>query len=183
MRHPPLARLWSMHDRTQRIARLSFLAILAIYGVLCLRTPDAGRLLDGVDLAIHETGHLVFAPFGQTIMVLGGTLLQLIFPALFVAYFVRNRDGFAAAVCLWWVAQNCWHISVYVADARAQELPLVGGGEHDWAYLLYNAGWMMQDQALARAIHSVGVAIFLAALWIGWRSTADPPRGSPAAPG
>jgi len=39
-------------------------------------------------------------------------------------------------VALWWVAQNLWNISVYVKDARAEELPLVGGGEHDWNYLL-----------------------------------------------
>lgn len=153
--------------RPTRLARLGFLAVLLLYGVACLRTPDAGRLLDGVDLAIHETGHLVFAPFGETITALGGTLLQLIVPLVLVGHFLRARDRYGAAVCLWWVAQNCWHISVYVADARAQELPLVGGGEHDWAFLLGQWGLLAHDAGIARAVHATGAILFAGALALG----------------
>ena len=147
---------------------------LAAYGVASLRTPDAGRLLDGVDLAIHETGHIVFSPFGDIVTALGGTLLQLLLPAAFVVHFLRRRDRLGAAVCLWWVAQNCWNISVYVADARAQELPLVGGGEHDWAYLLGEAGWLARDAAIARGVHATGVAIFVAAIALGLTTVLEP---------
>lgn len=59
------------------------------------------------------------------------------------------------------MAQNCWNISVYVADARSQALPLVGGGEHDWAYLLGRAGWLAKDQDLARTIHFLGVVLLV----------------------
>jgi hypothetical protein len=86
-------------------------------------------------------------------------------------YFLRRKERFGAAVCLWWVAQNCWNISVYVADARAQELPLVGGGEHDWFYLLSALRWLENDLALARAIHGVGVLIFIASLALGLAAT------------
>jgi len=157
--------------RTIRLARLAFLALLAVYGVASLRSPGAGRLLDGVDLAIHETGHLVFGPFGETLGFLGGTIFQLLLPSVFVAHFLRRGERFGAAVCLWWVAQNCWHISVYVADARAQALPLVGGGEHDWAYLLGRAGWLARDQALARGVHAAGFILFVAALGLGLVTT------------
>ena len=169
-----------MSPRALRLARLAFVAFLALYGVASLRTPGAGRLLDGVDLAIHETGHLVFAPFGEVMAMLGGTLLQLLFPAVFVAHFLRRGERYGAAVCLWWVAQNCWNVSVYVADARARALPLVGGGEHDWAYLLGRAGWLAHDRAIARAFHAGGVLLFLMALALGLlatlaaRSDADP---------
>lgn len=159
-----------MDARTARAARLAFLAFLAMYGVVALRTPGAGRLLDNVDLAIHETGHLVFAPFGEVLGFLGGTLFQLILPGAFVAHFAWRGDRYGAAVCLWWVAQNCWNISVYVADARAQLLPLVGGGEHDWAYLLDAAGWLSHDLAIARAVHALGVGLFLIALGVGFRA-------------
>lgn len=159
-----------MDARTARIARLAFLAFLAVYGVMALRTPGAGRLLDNVDLAIHETGHLVFAPFGEVLGFLGGTLFQLILPAAFVAHFAWRGDRYGAGVCLWWVAQNCWNISVYVADARAQALPLVGGGEHDWAYLLDAAGWLSHDLAIARVVHALGVGLFLVALGVGLRA-------------
>ena len=82
-------------------------------------------------------------------------------PLVFMGYFLRRRDRHAATVALWWVAQNLWHISVYVADARAQELPLVGGGEHDWAYMLGELGWMARDTAIARAVHHTGVALLV----------------------
>ena len=159
-----------MSPRATRNARLLFLAFLGVYGVICLRTPGAGRLLDSVDLAIHETGHLVFAPLGEFLGFLGGTLFQLLLPTAFVIHFLRREDRFGAAVCLWWVAQNCWNISVYAADARAQELPLVGGGEHDWAYLLDALGWMSHDVAIGRTIHAIGVVIFAVALGLGFRA-------------
>jgi hypothetical protein len=159
--------------RTARLARLGFLVFLAVYGAASLRTPERGRLLDGIDLAIHETGHLVFAPFGEHLQMLGGTLLQLVVPACFVVYFLRRGERYGGAVCLWWVAQNCWNVSVYIADARAQELPLVGGGEHDWAYLLGEAGWLARDQAIASSVHHAGVLLFLIALGLGLTATLD----------
>ena len=164
-----------MSPRALRLARLAFLAFLALYGVASLRTPRAGRLLDGVDLAIHETGHLVFAPFGEVMAMLGGTLLQLLFPAVFVAHFLRRGERYNAAVCLWWVAQNCWNVSVYVADARTRALPLVGGGVHDWAWLLGRAGWLAHDRGIARAFHATGVLIFLMALAMGLLATLAAP--------
>ncbi|MGH7664240.1 MAG: hypothetical protein ACRENI_08105 [Gemmatimonadaceae bacterium] len=143
-----------------RYARLAFAALLAVYGVACLRHPERYRLLDSVDLAIHETGHLVFAAFGEFIGFAGGTLFQIIVPLVFVGYFLRRGDRYAAAVPLWWVAQNLWNISVYVRDARSQELPLAGGGEHDWMYLLSSLGLMQSDQVIADALHAVGVVVF-----------------------
>jgi hypothetical protein len=165
-----------MNPQVLRTVRLGFLVPLAIYGVALLRAPGSGSFLDGIDLAIHESGHLVFAPFGETLGFLGGTLFQLLLPAAFIGYFLRRDDRYAAAVCSWWVAQNCWNISVYIADARAQELPLVGGGEHDWAYLLDRAGWLSHDQTIARGVHLAGVVVFLLALALAYRAAlARPP--------
>lgn len=149
---------------TDRTGRLLLVLLLGAYGVACLRAPGDFGLLDGVDLAVHETGHLVFAPLGETIGVLGGTLFQLLVPATFVGYFLARRQRFAAAVCLWWVAQSCWNVSVYVADARAMELPLVGGGEHDWNYLLSIWGLLPRDTVIAARVHLAGVLLFLCSL-------------------
>lgn len=156
-----------MTQPARRFAKFALLVFLAVYGFLCLRAPEQWRLLDGVNLAIHETGHLVFAPFGEWMGFLGGTLLQLIFPAAFAARFFRRGEHFAASVCLWWLAQNCWNISVYIADARAQELPLVGGGEHDWTYLLSDAGMLESDLRIAALVRGAGVMIYLVALGLG----------------
>jgi hypothetical protein len=147
-----------------RIGRSALTGCLALYGFRLLLHPDAGSLMDSVDLPIHETGHLVFAPFGEFLQFLGGTLFQLIMPAAFVVYFARRRDLHAASVALWWVAQNFWNISVYVADARTENLPLVGGGEHDWAYLLGRLGWLKFDHVIARDAWFLGVLAYVIAI-------------------
>jgi hypothetical protein len=149
---------------TARTGRLALTVCLALYGLRLLLHPDAGSLMDSVDLPIHETGHLVFAPFGEFIQFLGGTLFQLIMPTAFVVYFARRRDPHAASVALWWVGQNFWNISVYIADARAENLPLVGGGEHDWAYLLGRLGWLKLDHIIARDAWFLGVLAYVVAI-------------------
>ena len=110
----------------ERWARLALTVVLALYGWVCLRTPGTYRWLDDLDLAIHETGHLVFAFGGETLTLLGGTLFQLLVPIAFIVALWRQGDRHGATVPLWWLGQNCWNIAVYVKDARAQELPLVG---------------------------------------------------------
>jgi hypothetical protein len=140
--------------------RLILTIVLAVYGIYYLIAPSHFGLVDYINLPIHETGHLVFAPFGEFIGVLGGTLLQLLFPLAFVSYFWRRGDRHAATVAGWWVAENCWNIAVYVQDAQAQELPLVGGGEHDWAYLLGELGLLEHDHFIGQLVRFVGVLIF-----------------------
>jgi hypothetical protein len=156
--------------------RLVLTVALAIYGAAYIRNPGAGRLLDGVDLAIHETGHLVFGLFGEFISIAGGTLFQLMLPAAFVVYFWRRGDRHAGSVALWWVAQNFWHISVYAADARRQELELVGGGEHDWFLMLAELDLLNSDRSIARGIWLIGVATYLVATWIGLATARAPVR-------
>lgn len=160
---------------TTAYARLALTIALAMYGIPSLLHPEQGRLLDSVDLAIHETGHLVFGPFGEFIGFAGGTLFQLIVPATFVWYFWRRGDRHAATVPLWWVGQNLWNISVYVRDARVQELPLVGGGEHDWAYLLGRMGWLAHDQGIGKSAHAMGTLVYLIAASYGVMSALRPP--------
>jgi hypothetical protein len=165
--------------------RLGLTLVLAVYGWLCLRSPAEYRWLDSLNLAIHETGHLVFAFGGETLALLGGTLMQLIVPAAFVVALWRAGDRHGATVPLWWLGQNCGNISVYVKDARAQELPLVGGGEHDWALLLEQWGWLDRDQALGRTVYLLAVVLYATAIIGGWfllrePSSAPPPeRGRP----
>jgi hypothetical protein len=153
--------------------RLLTVALLA-WGLYDLAHPARGTLLDGVDLAIHETGHLVFGPFGEFVGFAGGTLFQLIMPALFAGYFWHRRDQHSASVALWWVGQNCGNVATYAADARAQELPLVGGGEHDWFYLLSATGHLPQDLAIARAIRAAGVLLVVGASMWGFIAAGRP---------
>ncbi len=160
-----------------RNARLALLVLLVLYGIAYMRDPSGGHLIDGIDLAIHETGHLVFAPFGEIIQFAGGTLFQLIVPITFLVYFLRfapTRDRFAASVMLWWIAVNLWNIAVYMADARTQALPLVGGGEHDWAFLFGRFGLLNQDASIARGVSGLGGLVFLVAIVRGYLAATAP---------
>ena len=112
-------------------------------------------------------GHLLFAFDGETLTVLGGTLLQLLVPAAFVAALWRQGDRHGATIPLWWLGQNCWNISVYVRDAREQALPLVGGGEHDWAFLLGQWGFLQRDQVIGGVVYLCGVLVYLTAIFGG----------------
>ncbi len=170
---------------THRVPRLALTMALAVYGVMILSHPESYRLLDHVDLAIHETGHLVFAPFGEFMGFLGGTLFQLIMPAAFVFHFVYQGDRHAASIPLWWFAQNLWNVSIYVQDARSQLLPLVGGGQHDWRYLLGRTDLLLHDQEIARAIHLAGVLIFACSVFWGiaaLRDGREPAQAGPVPP-
>lgn len=180
-------------DAGERRWRRALTLGLAVYGAWCLARPDDFQWIDALDLPIHETGHLVFAWGGEVIGALGGTLFQLIVPLMFVVYFWRRGDRHAASVPLWWVGQNCWNIARYVADARAMELPLVGGGEHDWNYLLTVWDVLPSDIRIAGDIRFFGTLIAATSLWIGWRALAqrnpsslNPPastrRGPPVRP-
>ena len=165
---------------TERRWRGVLTVTLAVYGIWCGATPDHFHWPDALDLPIHETGHIVFGWGGEVLAALGGTLFQLIIPLVFVIYFWRRKDRHAASVALWWIGQNCFNIARYIADARAQELPLVGGGEHDWAFLL--ASWRLLPQDTAIAYYARGFAWLLiaTATWLGWLSLSREPATEPA---
>jgi hypothetical protein len=165
-----------------RPLRLAFLVFLAVYGVVCIMDLKRGWLIQGVNLGVHETGHFVFAPFGEFMTALGGTLFQLIIPCMFLLYFLRRGDGFAVGVMLWWIAKNFWEISVYAGDAQARVLPLVGGGGHDWYYMLTELGWLQHTQLVAKVIHGIGVVVFGVGMYVGWRNVGGG-RGGGFAPG
>ncbi|HEX9009872.1 MAG TPA: hypothetical protein VF804_05855, partial [Holophagaceae bacterium] len=62
------------------------------------------------------------------------------------------------------------NIARYMADARSQLLPLVGGGEHDWATLFGQWGCLARDTAIAGAVRTAGWMVMLGAwAWLAWR--------------
>jgi hypothetical protein len=154
----------------ERRWRLGLTLALAAYGALIIFTPGTYRWLDSLDLAIHETGHLVFAFGGEFLTLLGGTIAQLLVPAAFAAALWRQGDPHGATVPLWWLGQSFTNVAVYIRDARAQELPLVGGGEHDWFLILERFGLLASDVALARFTTLLGAACMVAATVLGWRA-------------
>ena len=93
-----------------------FLAALLLLAPDILK-PAGWSFLDGVDLIFHEAGHVLFTPLGDTPMVLGGSLLQVLVPAVLTGVFFWRGEGVSTAAMLLWTAQNLANVSVYVADA------------------------------------------------------------------
>lgn len=122
------------------------------------------------NLVFHEAGHVLFSPFGRFMTVLGGSLFQILLPALLAGAMYRERQPFGAAVCAWWTGQNLLDVAPYAADARALSLVLLGGKTgaevegHDWEYLLTALDLLHLDRAIGAWMHWTGVAIMLGAI-------------------
>ena len=118
--------------------KLVVAAIASLYFLWCAYDPSQWHLIDGVNLVIHEAGHLFFTPLGEFMMIAGGSLFQVIVPAVFVGYFWYHSKYYSAALVLFWVGQSILNVSVYAGDSLALQLPLLGGEDsiHDWNYLL-----------------------------------------------
>jgi hypothetical protein len=122
-----------------------------------------------VNLAFHEAGHPIFGLLGNRfLMMLGGTLMQLIMPAAAAVQFLRTDQVLSADAALFWFGENFLGIGRYMADARAQKLDLVGGGEHDWTFLLSETGLITHDVGLGNATELLGCLIMTFALVAAW---------------
>jgi hypothetical protein len=122
-------------------------------------------------------------------MVLGGTLGQLIMPVVAgVALLRTNRDAFGASLALWWFGQSMMDCAPYINDARDLKLMLLGGGTgadrpgiHDWENILLDLGLIEHDRRIAFAVDKLGEFLLLLGLawgarvlWLQYRAL---PRG------
>ena len=143
--------------------RVGLTIALAVYGVALLAAPVAWSIIDNINLPVHETGHLLFAPLGGTFQLLGGTLLQLLLPLAFAAYFTAHHDEHAASIGIWWVGQNFMNISSNMADAQPMSLSLVSGGDRDWNILFAEWGVASHATQYAQLAHGFGFLVMLVA--------------------
>ena len=152
-------------------------------------------ILSGIDLAIHEFGHVLFMPFGipvlgETMVILGGSLTQVALPLIFVGYFLwgpkPHRDAHAAMVCLWWAAINVLSVAIYTADARARELMLISGATgqeddgHDWYNLLSQWGVLNRDTVYAGRMRAVAWLMFATSIGVGLWAAIRSQKSSPS---
>ena len=179
----------------QSYARLALAGLLALLAWSAFHSEYGDvPLVSDVSTAIHEFGHMLFMPFGipilgHTMVILGGSLTEVVFPLLFVGYFLRKRqdgrrrDVFAAMVCLWWSAINLLSTAVYCADSRAGRLMLLDGltGQesdgHDWYNLLDIWGLLEQDLVIARYMRAVAWLLCVASIAVAvWSALQKPPE-------
>jgi hypothetical protein len=149
------------------VPRLIVACLLSLYFLWIAYDPIQGSFLDNVDLPIHETGHLIFRPFGEFLMVAGGSLFQVILPAVFAGYFLWRKQYYAAAIVGLWVGQSILNVWVYASDAVKMQLMLTSGftgsegGFHDWNYLLERTGLLNSTKTVAGIIRLLGTLAIL----------------------
>ena len=136
-----------------------------------LQDPHYGGIVKGLNLAIHELGHVGFGFLGDFVGIAGGTILQLAVPLVGFWMFYRQRDHFAIAIAFCWLGTNFFDVGAYAGDARAGQLPLVsiGGGdpEHDWFIMLAETNLLYQDRLIGGLFRGFGVLSFGAGLAFG----------------
>jgi hypothetical protein len=164
--------------------RCAALVLIAFWGLrLIMMDYRDGEIfssfIHNIVLPIHEAGHVFFMPFGEFLTILGGSFFQVALPlGIGIAFVVKNRDNFGAAICLWWVGASLLDLAPYVYDALQPQLMLLGGhtgedGPHDWIYLLDSIGQRNRAQGWGAFVHTLGAGVLLAGLAWGanvlWR--------------
>ncbi len=176
--------------------RLLFWLALCAYSYPFLAHPlqnlgFESSFLHMVNLVFHEAGHAIFMLFtnNKLAVAAAGSFMQCLVPLVLAAVFYgKNRDAFAAGLCLWWFGQNLVDCAPYIGDARYLQLTLLGGRTgrevegHDWEYILTALNVLNKDILFAKRALLWGRLVMLASLawalaailadWLGARKKA-----------
>jgi hypothetical protein len=130
--------------------------------------------LDHANLLFHEAGHPIIGIFSSRLEIYGGTIGQLVFPVALAVSFWRKGQALAFAAAVIWFFENWLNISRYMADARALELPLVGGDDHDWNTIFTRWNILSYDKDIAGTVGFMGwLGMAAACVWVAWRAWSD----------
>ncbi|MDP9269335.1 MAG: hypothetical protein M3P27_13570 [Acidobacteriota bacterium] len=159
-------------------AMIPWLLFYAWFVWYAYRANGVNLFIDAVNMVTHEAGHPLFGYLGETMHLWGGTILQLLIPAALCFTFVRMRELMGATFTAWLFFENFLGIAIYMADARAMELPLVsaeGGPDdvigHDWNQIFGRLGLLQHDTQIAGVVKAIGYLGMIAVpLWFAWRA-------------
>jgi len=183
-RLPFLEALEEDWDPVPKAVLVAWLVFYSLFLYQAARGQGILLLMDGVFVPIHEGGHLLFRFFGEFVSVAGGTILQLLVPILLASYFLFHRQPQGVTFCFFFMFEQFLPISTYMADARAQDLPLLTIGDaedviHDWNYLFGKLGVLDHDIQIAGFVRFLGwLGMIAVVVWLLWRGVHDvaPPK-------
>jgi hypothetical protein len=168
-----------LEEEWRPVPRAALIVACAFYGLFLWQAARGTGVLLMIDLVfipIHEGGHLLFRLLGEFLMVAGGTLMQLGVPLMLAAFFILQRQIQGTVFCIFFFFEQFLPVATYMADARAQELPLLTVGDsddviHDWNYLFGKLGVLDHDTQIAHAMRVIGWIGMIATVgWMVWRS-------------
>jgi hypothetical protein len=170
---------WKPVSRPALVAWLIFYVAFLLYAF----SAHGGYLfIDNANLIVHEGGHNLFGWFGPTLGLWGGTLLQWLVPLLLAMYFFTERQTSGFVFCLFFFFENWLYTATYMADARAQVLPLVTTGdpdfvEHDFHAIFSSLGVLEHDTQIAAVIRLMGwCGMLLVVAWLAAKAAAAKPQ-------
>lgn len=144
--------------------------------MLSFKAEDSNNLLLSVmyfiNFGVHEASHMVLFFLPTIFVAAAGSIGEMTFAFLILAATIKTKAYFAATFAGLWVMLAMMSAGRYMADARAQQLPLIGPGEtvqHDWNYVFTQLGWLNADTAIGGTISVIGIVIGASALiWGVW---------------
>ena len=126
-------------------------------------------ILYSVDLVFHEAGHFIFIFFGEFMNFLGGSMMQLLVPLIVVNHFFREQDRIGFFTATWWLGVNLVSVGRYMADARAQILPLLNENlTHDWWYLFSKMSLLKYDTLIGGSFIFLGYLFLFGSVVLGF---------------
>jgi hypothetical protein len=169
----PLREKWEPVSKPARIGWLAFYGLFLLYAI---RSKSGYLLIDYVFVPIHEGGHLLFSYFGHTLMVAGGTILQLGVPLMLAIYFAFQRQPTGTAFSSFFFFENFLNVATYMADSRRLELTYITVGdpdfaEHDWLTMFSQMGVLEYDTKIATVVRAIGwMGMIAVMVWLWWRT-------------
>lgn len=123
-----------------------------------------------IAFGVHEASHLVFFFLPSIITAAAGSIGEISFTFLLVAAALKARSYFAAIFGCLWVMLAMNSAGRYMADARSQQIPLIGPSEtvnHDWNYVFSQLDWLDLDILIGSTVRGIGDIIGALALIFG----------------
>lgn len=138
--------------------KIGVVALLSLSACIQLFQYETWWFIQNVNLMFHESGHIIFIFFGNFFSILGGSLLEILVPAIVVLHFVYKGKPFSAACICWWLATAFLSVSIYASDAQERVLPLITNdvSTHDWYNLLLALNILKYDDVVGAFFWGAG---------------------------
>jgi hypothetical protein len=163
--------------------------LIAVWGWFALVQNDQTPIFVYLNIAVHESGHVLFRPFGELTMLIMGSGFEVLFPfAVGVVFLIRKRDLVSTAVSWGWSASALASAATYIADADDGRLALLGASgpdtAGDWERILGEQFFdkLYLADSIAAKVRTAGYVLWFVALGLAvWVIIRDRVRDGGAA--
>jgi hypothetical protein len=147
------------------------LVLIAVWGWFALVQNDQTPIFVYLNIAVHESGHVLFRPFGELTMLIMGSGFEVLFPlAVGLVFLIRKHDLVSTAICWGWAASALASAATYIADADDGRLALLGAtgpdAAGDWERILGEEFFdkVYLADSIAGTVRTLGYALWVVAL-------------------